>query len=47
MVMVITTQATYAAQFVYGTQHAYPAYGQQPTATVLARQQDGNKTARW
>lgn len=34
---VTTTQASYAAPSAYGTQPAYPAYGQQPAASAPAR----------
>lgn len=34
---VTTTQASYAAPSAYGTQPAYPAYGQQPPAAVPPR----------
>uniref|UniRef100_A0A2R9B4C8 EWS RNA binding protein 1 n=1 Tax=Pan paniscus TaxID=9597 RepID=A0A2R9B4C8_PANPA len=42
-VQVTTTQASYAARSAYGTQPAYPAYGQQPVATAPTRPQNGNK----
>lgn len=34
---VTTTQASYAAPSAYGTQPAYPAYGQQPPAAAPTR----------
>ena len=34
---VTTTQASYAAPSAYGTQPAYPAYGQPPAASAPAR----------
>ncbi|KAG3291299.1 EWSR1-like, partial [Ictidomys tridecemlineatus] len=42
---VTNTQAPYASQSAYGTQPAYPGYGQQPAATAPTRPQKGNKPA--
>uniref|UniRef100_M3XP43 RRM domain-containing protein n=1 Tax=Mustela putorius furo TaxID=9669 RepID=M3XP43_MUSPF len=43
--VVTTTQASYEAQFAFGPQPSYPAYGQQPAAIAPAKPQDGNKPA--